>query len=71
MSEVRLLARCTRPACEGAAALDPTAVYGGRRWWPQAGSVSDGFRCLCGARTVRLTYVTAEAAAGEGVFLFA
>ncbi|MBC6981325.1 hypothetical protein [Caulobacter sp. 17J80-11] len=71
MSEVRLLARCTRPACEGAAALDPAAVYGGRRWWPAAGTVSDRFRCRCGGRTARLHYVAPEAASGEGVFLFA
>lgn len=71
MSEVRLLARCTRAACEGAAALDPQALFGGRRWWPPAGSVSDRFRCRCGGRTARLAYVPAEAAAGEGVFLFA
>lgn len=70
MSEIRLLARCIRPACEGAAALDPAAVYGGRRWWPAEGTVSDRFRCRCGGRAARLAYAPAEAAA-EGVFLFA
>lgn len=72
MPEVRLLARCTRPACEGAAALDPVAAYGGRRWWPADGAVSDRFRCRCGARTARLTYVAAGAVGPvAGVFLFA
>jgi hypothetical protein len=57
----RMIVRCLSPGCVHVALLEPQALFGSARDWPETGR-SQRFRCVCGGRESRISYAAGTAA---------